>query len=191
MTTGAPPVIGPLEVLREARRRFLQGRRLDMRELAADLGISRATLYRWVGDRERLLGEILWSLCERGLTEARGHADADRTARGVEWVVRLCSRFMEITAGFEPIRRFVEAEPDAALRVLTSRYGVQQRRLIEALRSILEEKAGAGELALRVDAGDLAYVIVRVSESFIWRELITGEEPDLAKAAAVVRILLT
>lgn len=188
---GAPPAIGPLDVLREARRRFLQGRRLDMRELASDLGMSRATLYRWVGDRERLLGEILWSLGEGGLAEARAHADAHAAGRGVDWVVRFYSRFMEITADFEPIRRFVEAEPDTALRVLTSQHGVQQRRLIDALRAVLEERAAAGDIALRVDAADLAYVMVRIGESFIWREFISGEEPDLSKAADVVRILLS
>ena len=191
LARGAPAAIGPLDVLREARRRFLQGRRLDMRELALDLRMSRATLYRWVGDRERLLGEIMWSLGEGGLAEARAHADAHAADRGIDWVVHFYSRFMEITADFEPIRRFVEAEPDTALRVLTSRHGVQQRRLIDALRAVLEESAAAGDLALRVDAGDLAYVMVRIAESFIWREFITGEEPDLSKAAHIVRILLS
>ena len=188
---GAPPAISSLDVLREARRRFIKGRRLDMRELASDLGLSRATLYRWVGDRERLLGEIMWSLGEAGLVDARAYADAHAADCGVDWIVRFYSRFMEITAEFEPIRRFVEAEPDTALRVLTSRHGVQQRRLIDALRAVLEERAAAGNLALRVDAGDLAYVMVRIGESFIWREFITGEEPDLSKAADVVRILLS
>jgi AcrR family transcriptional regulator len=180
--------IAPLDVLAEARRRFLRGSRLDMRELAADLKISRATLYRWVGDRERLMGEILWSLAERGLADASEHAG---DAKGAEWVVRFYARFMEIVAGFEPIRRFVEAEPDAALRVLTSRHGVQQQRLIKTLRTVLEERAAAGELALRLPAEDLAFVMVRIGESFIWREFITGEEPEISHATAVVRVLLS
>ena len=48
----ARPPVGPLDALREGRRWFLAGQRVDMSELAAALGISRATLYRWVGDRE-------------------------------------------------------------------------------------------------------------------------------------------
>ena len=62
----ARPPVGPLDALREGRRRFLAGQRVDMSELATALGISRATLYRWVGDREQLLGEILWSFAEAG-----------------------------------------------------------------------------------------------------------------------------
>ncbi len=32
--------------------------------------------------------------------------------------------------------------------------------------------------------------MVRIGESFVWREFITGEEPDVAAATDVVRILL-
>jgi len=188
VTGGVRPAVAPLDVLTEARRRFLKGQRVDMGELAADLKISRATLYRWVGDRERLLGEILWSLAESGLAEARLDASGHR---GAEGVVRFYRRFMEITVGFGPLRRFLEAEPDAALRVLTSRHGVQQQRLIDVTRKLLEDKAAAGEIVLRLPAEDLAYVMVRIGESFMWREFITGEEPDISRAADVVRVLLS
>jgi len=43
---------------------------------------------------------------------------------------------------------------------------------------------------LRLDPADLAYVIIRVAESFIWRELITGEEPDLDRGCPHHRYLL-
>ena len=182
--------VGPLDALHEARRRFLAGRRLDMSELAGALRISRATLYRWVGDREQLLGEVLWSFAEAGLEEARAHADRTAKDQGADWVVHYNAHFVRATAGFEPIRRFLEAEPDLGLRVLTSNRGVAEGRLIESLRATLEEHVAAGHLKLRLEPGDLAYVIVRVSESFIWRKFITGDEPDLDKASDVVRVLL-
>lgn len=188
--TGEDARLGPLDVLHEGRRRFLNGDRLDMGDLAGDLGISRATLYRWVGDRERLLGEILWSFAQRGLAESRAHAEG-LALTGAEWVVAFVGHNMRLTATFEPIKRFVEREPDAAMRVLTSKHGVQQRRLIDALRAVLEEQTATGALKLRLDPADLAYAIVRISESFIWREFITGEEPDIDKAIQVVRVLLT
>jgi AcrR family transcriptional regulator len=189
--SAARPAVGPLEVLSEARRRFLAGQRLDMRELATDLGISRATLYRWAGDRERLLGEILWSLAEGGLDQARSYADATASNQGADWVARFTGRFAETTAEFLPIRRFAEAEPDTAMRVLTSSRGVQHPRLIGALRDVLQERAAAGFLTLRLEADDLAYAIVRIWESFIWREFITGEDSDLARGNDVVRVLLS
>lgn len=185
------PQVGPLDALHEARRRFLKGERIDMGELATSLGISRATLYRWVGDREQLLGEILWSFAEAGLKGARAHADRTARNKGVDWVVRFNAHFVRATARFEPIRRFIEAEPDVALRVMTTNRGVAEGRLIEVMRKTLEDRAKAGYLKLRLDAADLAYVIVRVSESFIWREFITGDEPDVDKASDVVRVLLT
>jgi AcrR family transcriptional regulator len=187
----ARPQVGPLDALREARRRFLKGERIDMGELAIALGIARATLYRWVGDREQLLGEILWSFAEAGLKEAHDYADRTARDRGVDWIVRYNAHFVQATARFDPIRRFIEAEPDVALRVMTTNRGVAEGRLIEVMRKTLEERAQAGHLKLRLDAADLAYVIVRVSESFIWREFITGDEPDIDKASDVVRVLLT
>lgn len=187
----ARPQVGPLDALHEARRRFLKGQRVDMGELAGALGISRATLYRWVGDREQLLGEILWSFAEAGLKAARAHANRTARDKGVDWIVRYNAHFVRTTAQFGPIRRFIEAEPDVALRVMTTNRGVTEGRLIEHLRGMLEERARAGHLKLRLDPADLAYVIVRVSESFIWREFITGDEPDMAKASDVVRVLLT
>jgi AcrR family transcriptional regulator len=184
---GAPRQVTPLDVLAAARRRFLRGERVDMRDLAAELRISRATLYRWVGSRERLLGEILWSMAQVGLGEAH---EAAATARGVARVVRFYERFLRLTAESEPIRRFLDAERDAALRILTSSEGVQQRRLMDALRGFLEELAAAGELELRLDAGDLAYTMTRIGESFLWREFITGERPDVGRAVEVVAVLL-
>ena len=187
LMSGQRPAIGPIDVLTAARRRFLRGERVDMQDLARELGIGRATLYRWVGGREQLLGEILWSLAQLGLEDAR----ASSTGRGPERLVRLCERFLRLTAEHGPLRRFVEQEPEVAMRVLMSKHGVQQRRLIDALAADLAAAEAAGELRLRLPAADLAYVIVRVGESFIWRELITGEEPDLSTATGVVRILLS
>ena len=36
-----------------------------MQTLARELGTSRFTLHRWVGSRDLLLGEVLWSLAEK------------------------------------------------------------------------------------------------------------------------------
>src|SRR5690348_8179422 len=41
----------PMTAFRIARRWFQAGRRIEMQELAAELGVNRATLFRWVGGR--------------------------------------------------------------------------------------------------------------------------------------------
>jgi AcrR family transcriptional regulator len=183
----AGPAVTPLDAFKTARRHFIRGERIDMQELAAELGVSRATLYRWVGSRDRLIGEVLWSFSELQLQESRAMA----TGRGGERVVQIYEHYLAETAQFPPLRRFIESEPDAALRILWSGQGVVQRRLIDVARGLLEEAVAAGELELRLPADDLAYVMVRIGESFSWREWITGDEPDVPKAAAVVRLLLT
>ena len=61
----------PLDALELARRHWLAGERIDMGALARELGVSRATLYSWVGSKERLLGEVIWSFAEAGVRQAR------------------------------------------------------------------------------------------------------------------------
>jgi len=41
-----------------------------------------------------------------------------------------------------------------------------------------------------LEPATLAYVLVRIGESFIVNDVITGSEPDLDKAAEVSRVLL-
>jgi AcrR family transcriptional regulator len=191
--------------VRAARRRFLRRQRVDMNELARELGIGRATLYRWVGGRERLLGEVLWSLSELGLAQAVADADAEagaggdaRAGRGAErgaggaaWVLAVYRGFGARIVELEPLRHFVKAEPECALRVMTSKASPLQRRVVERFRDVLVEARDRRGLRLRLDPETLAFVMVRIAESFLWSDLITGEAPDLAKAEEVTGALLS
>src|SRR5690349_14386301 len=56
------PRLSAAHVLSAARRVFLATGGLEMRALARELGIGRATLYRWRGGREALLGEVIATL---------------------------------------------------------------------------------------------------------------------------------
>jgi AcrR family transcriptional regulator len=179
--------VTPPDVLRAARRRFLRGERVDMNELAQELGIGRATLYRWVGSRDQLLGEVLWSLAELGLAQAR----AEAKGRGAAWVLAVYTRFGDRIVELEPLRRFVRAEPECALRVMTSKASPLQRRVVDTFRDILVEAQQRKGLRLRFDPETLAFVMVRVAESFLWTDLITGEASDRAKAHEVTKVLLT
>jgi len=177
----------PVDAFNAARRTFLRGERVDMGALATELGVSRATLYRWVGDRDQLLGEVMWSLASVGLDQAR----ADSTGNGAEWLLDIYWKFGDLIVDFEPVRRFVENEPECALRVMTSKHSPHQKRVVEYWRDLLVEAERDRGLEPKLDADTMAYVLIRIAESFLWSDLITGEPSDRAKAQDVARALLT
>ncbi|QRP50559.1 QsdR family transcriptional regulator [Amycolatopsis sp. FDAARGOS 1241] len=167
-----------------ARAWFLAGRRVDMRDLAAELGVSRATLHRWVGSRDHLLGEVLWS--ETSLV----FDNVSFTGRGAAGIADAIGAFVSTVNGSAAFRTFLQREPERALRLLTTKASVVQSRTIEKLSALLETEASAGRLAAPLPVPDLAYVLVRLGESFIYTDVITGDEPDAAKAHAAVSALL-
>jgi AcrR family transcriptional regulator len=182
--TGA---VTPVDALKAARRRFLRKERVDMSELAVELGVGRATLYRWVGSREQLLGEVLWTLSEPTLAKLR----AEATGTGADWFMHIYEGYGDQIVGNEALHHFIESEPELALRVMTSKASSQQKRVVNFYRDVLEEAARERGLELRLDADTLAYVLVRIAESFLWSDLITGEEqPDLSKCHEAARALL-
>jgi AcrR family transcriptional regulator len=176
----------PLDALALARRRWLSGERLDMGALARELGVSRATLYSWVGSRERLIGEVLWSFADDGLRQAREAA----SGAGADYVVDVFRRFIHLNASFEPLRRFIERDPELALRVLTSKNSSVQGRMIAAAHELLAEQVKRGALEPALDLDTLAYTLIRVAESFLYSDVITGSEPDVDKAVDVAGALL-
>ena len=177
----------PAEIFEAALATFLKQRRLDMRGLAADLGIGRATLYRRVGNRDRLLGEVIWFLTRRALIVAVERA-GERT--GADRVVAVVEAFMSFAQAQPALRRLLEAEPETALRILTSKQGPIQQGIVEALERVLAKEEERGALELSIDRSTLAYVIVRVGESFLYADVIADNEPDVQAAVEVVRRLL-
>src|SRR5690554_4329162 len=76
----------PLTAFRMARRWWLEGRRLNLSLLAEELGIGRATLMRWVGNKDLLMGEILWSLYKGIYDQAIEKARQDHPERGIDFL---------------------------------------------------------------------------------------------------------
>ncbi|GAA3576836.1 QsdR family transcriptional regulator [Amycolatopsis ultiminotia] len=169
---------------RLARGRFLDCRRIDMRELATELGVSRATLHRWIGSRDHLLGEILWAETSAVL------GNVSFAGRGSEGIADAIGTFVRTVNASAPFRTFLRREPERALRLLTTKASLVQSRTIDALRALLADEVDAGRLRTPLPVADLAYLLVRVGESFIYTDAITGEEPDADKAHVAVRMLL-
>ena len=157
-----------------------------MGALAERLGTSRATLYRWVGDKDRLTAEVVWSLAADTLSQGR----AEAKSTGPDFVADVLDRFMRAVAGHPSWRHFLERDPEYALRILTSQESTIRLRMTATVKELLAEQIAAGALVPALDLDSLAYVIVRIIESFMYSDLLAGADPDTSKATVVIRILL-
>lgn len=176
----------PLDALRRARRTFLAGERLDMGALAAELSVDRATLFRWVGNRDQLLAEVIWSVAEPTFR----HAVAEAGGTGARRVVEVLSRFIRAVLDAPFFAAYLRREPERALRVLTTKATLFQQRLITEVDDLLVAEKQASGLRYPLPTRDLAYVVVRISESFIYADVIADQTPDPDKAAAALSALL-
>lgn len=180
-----------LDAFRIARRTFHAAERIDMRALAERVGVNRATLYRWVGSRDQLLVEIAWSRTQLTLD----YLDERTEATGAERIVQVVGGYIEAVNTDPGTRRWLSEEGESAMRLLTRRDPSRQDtdfqpRLQGALLALLEEETQAGRLALPVDLNQLAYVLVRLIESYVYLDLITGEQPQSEQAEPILRLLL-
>lgn len=179
---------GPLDAFRAARRAFLDGERVDMGELARSLEVNRATLYRWVGSREGLLVEIVWALTRRSFE--RLLADPDVVEPGRARCASVLARWAQDTIDHPGMRAFVEHEGELAMRLLTTRATDFQARLLALVDEVVAADLAAGAATTDLPREDVAYVVVRVVESFVYLSLITGERPDPDRPGRVLHGLL-
>ena len=109
---------------------------------------------------------------------------------GADRIVDVVGEFVRTVNGAPAFRAFLRREPERALRILTTKASVIQSRTMTKLEEILEAEIRQGELSPPLPVPDLAYLIVRIAESFIYTDVITGGEPDATKARAAVSALL-
>ena len=159
-----------------ARELFLRGERVDMNTVCASLGIGRTTLYRWVGDRERLLGEVLAELTDVAWDQVIREADG----KGQERAFDAGRRFMELTANYPPLREFVEREPNLALRVLLAPDGPVAARIRAGFRRAFEDNG--------VEADpELIEIAVEAGTALEWAPIAIGGEPAIGRASILIR----
>jgi AcrR family transcriptional regulator len=180
-----------LDAFRHARRTFLAGDRVGMQALARGLNVDRATLYRWVGSREQLLTEILWSLIDPTINTLRKAHNASQPATaGQSPAAAVITGTVRAVIASTGMQRFLDREGDLALRLLTTRASGFEARLTALIGELIDEEASAGRLTAAIPQQDLPYVLVRIMESYIYLGLITGEHPDPDRASKVINALL-
>ncbi|GAA1830872.1 QsdR family transcriptional regulator [Agromyces salentinus] len=170
-----------------ARETFIEGRRIDMGALATTLGVDRTSLFRWVGNRDALLSEVLWSLAVPTLVLSE---HATESLHGAERVAEQLSSFAGALISAQYFRDFLRREPARALRLLTTTESEIQRRYVATARWLVERELGERPLGGAITPDELAYLLVRVSESFTYADLIAGDTPSEARARRAFRILL-
>ena len=153
--------------------------------LAEELGVNRVTLYRWFGSRDDFIVEVVWSLALRTFD----YVATKVSSEGAERVVDMVTGFLDTIINNPGLGRWLAEDGEHAMRLLTGRRTTFQRRLIGAVQELLEDDTH-GALELPVDTHELAYVIVRLIESYTYLDLITGEEPDAKRAEPILRMLL-
>lgn len=176
----------PIDAFNLALRKWLDGERIEMTHLARELGIGRATLFRWVGSREQLTGEVIWYLCALLWSDVVKNTHGD----GSEYIADLSYRFMTDILATDPLRQFLDRDPEYALRVLTSKSSVIQSRIVAEVAKELSDQKSKGHIDPSIDTDNLAYLIIRVMESFIYSDQIIGREPNVEIAREAVWTLV-
>lgn len=178
--------VTPVDVFKLARQWWFEGRRLNLGALADEVGVSRATIFRWVGNRDLLLAEILWSMYSQTLDVAISEAKGT----GVDFLVDVYHRFGKVAISFEPLKRFLRQDPEYALRVLTSDATDYHDRIVAAWKALLDEQVEKGTIQLQMDTQSLASLIVRINEGCLYSDFIAGRDPMIDTACAALRLLL-
>lgn len=170
-----------------ARATLIGGRRIDMSALAGELGVDRTSLFRWVGNRDALLSEVLWSLAIPTLIQAE---HACRALTGGERVAGILTHFVDDLITAEYFRSFLRREPARALRLLTTKESPIQRRYVATADWLVRRDLGEAPLGGAITPAELAYILVRLSESFTYADLISGDTPSADRARVAFRLML-
>jgi AcrR family transcriptional regulator len=173
----------PQDALDLARAAFLAEERVEIGVLAAQLSISRVTLYRWFGTRDKLIEQLLVRLAGVFAAAAEAEAEGD----GDERILDFARRIMTATVNSQPLRGFVEREPQLALRLLIGERGGVHARVTQALSDVVAQTYSA-EWAKALQHN--IEVVVRVATALQWGTLAIGEEPKTEEAVEILRVLL-
>jgi len=171
-------------VVRAARHALIAEEPVDLGKIAAEVGVDRSTVFRRVGRRDRVVSDALWQTTERLAWPASLAAHLPGTPHRAAEVLRTYVRLLIDESWF---RTFLHRDPARALRILTTSEQPNQGRMRVLVRELIEsEPPGPVDL----DPEALAFVVVRVAESFIYADLITGGTPDADAAYRVFVALL-
>lgn len=175
-----------LDAFALAQQKWLAGERLEIGKLADELGVGRATVFRWVGSREQLYGEVVSAAFGQSIEWARR---ASRERKGAAFLTDVTKNLLSTLSKSTPLRAFIQHDAEFALRIVMSSQSPVETRVIAAVRALIVGEVEAGHLQPAIDIDSLAYVIVRIAESFLYRDVLTGDPPDVATATKAIGMM--
>jgi AcrR family transcriptional regulator len=182
---GRPAAATQQQVLDVASAQFLASERVDVQAIAAELGLSRATIYRWFGSRDGLLGAVMVAEFNR-MVEAARTRSAGTGAGRVLWMLDRVARWL---ARNEPYRYFIATEQATAGRIITASDGPVQPRVIATVADLIEAAVAEG-YENRLDTATFAYALVRLIEAFLYQDAVTGIRGDVDRLREVLVVVL-
>jgi AcrR family transcriptional regulator len=183
---GRPAAATREAALALARKRFLACERVDVQAIARELGLARATMHRWFGTREVLLGEMLAELGEERLRDIRAGVEG----AGAPALLECFDRYNRELASTRGLGALLAQEQERALRILTSSGGILQPRMVAAIQALIEAECSTGAFVSPVGPATLAYAIVRLAESFLYNDAIVGIRGDTERLREIEAALL-
>ncbi|WP_280307933.1 QsdR family transcriptional regulator [Nocardia abscessus] len=183
---GRPASATREQVIELARRAFLSGERVDIQAIAGQLGLSRASVYRWFGSRDGVLGAVLAGEFEALLTRA----DARRRSTGGRRILDVLYRVNRWMTDNEPFRRYFENEPLSGLRILTASDGPVQPLVVGTVRELIIRATEEDGYAPPLEPALLAYALVRLGEAFLYNDNVAGIRGDVDRLHEVQAALL-
>jgi AcrR family transcriptional regulator len=176
----------PGEAFDAARERIRAGNKLDMGALAEELGIARATLYRWAGDRDQLLADVVTAELQDLIRAATARAEGT----GVERLESSVGGFLETLSSLPALRAFLANEGDSGLRMVTSPTGPIRPRVVETVVELIQREQHAGHYRPPARPELLADGIVAMAERFLHNAGEATVDPDPATARSLAGLLL-
>lgn len=168
-----------IEVATELFKRNL---RVDMQVVAEKLGVARTTLHRWVGGRDRMIGEVIAKLSDGSWEYVEQHGRGE----GLERVMRALESFMILAANYQPLRDFAQREPQLALRVQLEHDGAVTAGVRRGLVRSLERHVPDFDVEANHELLDSC---IQIGTALQWAPTVIGEQPAIPRAMRLIRVM--
>jgi AcrR family transcriptional regulator len=183
---GRPASATPDDVLDTVMAAFLAGERVEINAVAAQLGVSRASIYRWFGSRDGVLGAAL----AREITRIFTAADRRCGERGAQRVSQVLDTAVRWLVDHGSLRRYFDTESTAALQLITRSDGPVHTATVGAVCTLIRRAEDEDGYRPPIERDTLAYALVRLCEAFLYNDAVAELRGDVDRLRAVQAALL-